>query len=496
MNKSKRVLVTILLVLIVLGTTFVQSFYHVALANANEYYKVYLNGKSIGMIESSDSLYALINEEQENIRKKYNVESVYPPSDFEIVKVNTFSDKLSSVEEIYKKIENADNFTIKGYTISMKKSDSDEKIMVYVLDREVFEKALKKFVLAFVDDDTYNDYLNGTQDDIIDVGSIIDKMYFQESISIKEGYISVNNKIYTDEAELSQYLLFGANADMQSYTVKLGDTLETIAENNKLNVQELLISNPEYRDETAILAVGDTLNVTYLNPVLNLVEEIHKVEDVEATMETKIVYDDTKPSNYSEVTTEGVTGITRMTEEYQMINGEANSEVIITNKQVIREPVTQVTTKGRKTYYSPITGTYVDTGLEWGWPTNSGYIITSPFAWRWGKHHDGIDISGTGEGSPIYAAGVGEVIYAGVGGQAGWEAGINVIIKHANNYYTLYAHLSRVTVTTGQNVVKGQVIGAMGHTGYALGTHLHFSASIGEPYRGSYSFFNPLNLYR
>jgi murein DD-endopeptidase MepM/ murein hydrolase activator NlpD len=468
-------------------------------STAGNYYRVYLKGEDIGLIASSDELYDLINKEQEIIREKYNVENVYPPSDFEIVKTYTFNNKLSTVEDIYHKIEHVDNFTIKGYTITIKMPNSDQKTTISVIDREVFEEALKNFVAAFISDKDYENYINNTQAQILDVGSIIDKMYFQESISIKEGLVSVNNKIYTDVTDLSQYLLFGANADMQSYSVQLGDSLESIAEANHLNVQELLISNPVYRDENAILAVGDSLNVTYLNPALHLVEEIHKVEDVEAQMETKVVYDDTKPYTYSEVTTAGVTGITRMTVNYQVVNGEQGEEVKITKRVVIREPVTQVTTKGRK-YPSGgtgnITGQYVDTGLEWGWPTNSGYMITSGFAWRWGKHHDGIDISGTGEGSPIYAAGDGYVEFSGNGGPAGWEGGNNVIIRHNNNYYTLYAHMRSLKVQTGQTVKKGQVIGTMGHTGYAFGTHLHFAASIGFPYRSPYKFFNPLQLYK
>ncbi len=493
--KAKQIIITLLICSISLMVFVSEKLYFVSNKTANSYYKVYLKGKEIGLIESKDELYDLINTEQENIRNTYNIDTVYPPSDFELVQTNTFSQDLSTASAIYKKIENADNFTIKGYIISLKNDEETKEI--YVIDKTIFENALKNFVHAFVDEETYQDYINNTQDEIIDVGSIIDKMYFKESISIKEGYISVSDKIFTDEKELSQYLLFGENADINEYTVKLGDTLESIAEDNKLNVQELLISNPEYRDENAILAIGDKMNVTYLNPVLNLVQEIHKVEDVEAVMETKVEYDNTKPYSYSEITTPGVTGITRLTQEYQVVNGESSNEVKITNKVTIREAVTQVTTKGRKSYYTPnITGTYVDNGQEWGWPTNSPYIISSQFSWRWGKHHDGLDITGTGEGSPIYAAGSGTVIQAGWGGQALSEAGVNVIIQHDNDIYTLYAHMRSTSVRVGQTVTKGQVIGTMGHTGYAFGTHLHFSASKGNPYRGSYAFFNPLNLYK
>lgn len=492
--KTRQIIITVLICFIAIALVVSQKIYNSVYKPANSYFKVYLKGKEIGLIESKDELYELINNEQESIKKTYNIDTVYPPSDLELVEANTYSHDLSTASSIYKKIENADNFTIKGYIVTLKEDDSFEEI--YVLDRSVFEKSLMNFVHAFVDEETYQKYINNNQDEIVDVGMIVDKMYFKESISIKEGYISVSDKIYTDEKELSQYLLFGKDADILEYEVKIGDTLESIAEDNKLNVQELLISNPEYRDENAILAVGDKLNVTFLNPVLNLVQEVVKVEDVEAVMETKVEYDYNKPYSYSEVTTEGVTGITRLTQEYQILNGESSNEVKITKQVTIREAVTQVTTKGRKSYSSNIVGNYVDNGQEWGWPTNSPYIISSSYSWRWGKHHDGIDITGTGEGSPIYAAGEGVVIQAGWGGQAGSEAGVNVIIQHENNIYTLYAHMRATSVKVGQTVTKGQVIGSMGHTGYAFGTHLHYSVSVGNPYRGSYSFFNPLSLYK
>lgn len=66
--------------------------------------------------------------------------------------------------------------------------------------------------------------------------------------------------------------------------------------------------------------------------------------------------------------------------------------------------------------------------------------------------------------------------------KTGNSYGNYVKIKHDNNYYTLYAHMKykSVTVKTGDNVKKGQVIGAMGNTGHSTGAHLHFEVRRGN----------------
>ena len=128
---------------------------------------------------------------------------------------------------------------------------------------------------------------------------------------------------------------------------------------------------------------------------------------------------------------------------------------------------------------------------DWYWPTLKPYIITSPYGWRWGELHEGLDISGTGHGSPLFAANNGivyRVFYDSIGGN-------QVMIAHENNYYTWYAHMAATSVTPGQTVTRGQKVGTMGSTGYSTGTHLHFGAYKGIPARGGVSF-NPMTLYR
>jgi LysM repeat protein len=76
-------------------------------------------------------------------------------------------------------------------------------------------------------------------------------------------------------------------------------------------------------------------------------------------------------------------------------------------------------------------------------------------------------------GTALYASAEGTVIIAK---NAGWNGGYGqyVVIKHPNNTQTLYAHMSRVSVSVGQTVKKGQTIGLSGNTGRSTGPHLHF----------------------
>ena len=101
--------------------------------------------------------------------------------------------------------------------------------------------------------------------------------------------------------------------------------------------------------------------------------------------------------------------------------------------------------------------------------------ISSPFGYRTHpisgvrKLHTGLDF-GAGSGTPIYAANRGRVIFTG------WYGGYGntVIIDHGGGLTTLYAHQSRLRVSTGQEVALGDRIGDVGTTGYSTGPHLHF----------------------
>lgn len=116
-------------------------------------------------------------------------------------------------------------------------------------------------------------------------------------------------------------------------------------------------------------------------------------------------------------------------------------------------------------------------GGRFQWPVTGK--ITSPFGVR--VHptfktktvHTGIDISAP-HGTPVRAAGAGDVLYSG------WLRGYGqiIIMDHGAGYSTVYAHLSRIIATEGQRVVVGQHIGNVGDTGVTTGAHLHFEVRV------------------
>ena len=105
------------------------------------------------------------------------------------------------------------------------------------------------------------------------------------------------------------------------------------------------------------------------------------------------------------------------------------------------------------------------------WPV-SGPVV-SPFGYRWGRLHAGIDIA-VPYGTPIHAAAAGTVVLAG------WVSGYGnyTCIDHGGGLATCYAHQSSYAVSQGASVGQGQVIGYVGCTGDCFGPHLHFEVRI------------------
>ncbi len=132
-------------------------------------------------------------------------------------------------------------------------------------------------------------------------------------------------------------------------------------------------------------------------------------------------------------------------------------------------------------------------GGQFLWPVPGYYTITDPFGYRVHpitgvyKMHTGVDIAGSGiRGKAILAANSGKILKAGYN----TAYGNYVVIDHGGGYSTLYGHASSLTVSAGQAVSRGDVIGYVGSTGYSTGPHLHFEIIQNGTYLDPLSFFN------
>lgn len=479
-NKS-----TIIFIVSLICIVFVLGFSNTTNQEPNSYYQVYLDEKIIGVIKSKTELESYIDQQGEHIKKKYKTNKVYAPNGLQIKKIVTYDDKIDSAKEIYKKIQKMRPFTIKGYQLRIKNDKKSE--LIYVNRKIILQDAIENLIKTFVGESEYRGYVRKTQNPIETTGSYINNIYIGNDMTIKETNIPVTEKIFTDTTQLSQYLLFGTENNKYDYTVNVGDTIEQVAFNNQISVEEFFISNPKFTSRKNLLYPGQTVIIGMTNPKLQVVVEKQDVSDVTNSFMIEERYDSNKLLGEDEIIQAGENGVERVTQKLTIVNGDTISAEI-QQREELKPSIKQIVVKGEKIIPSVGSG-------AWHWPTPSHYVI-SPMGYRIdpisGRRalHTGADIAESC-GRPIYAANNGVVTVA----SSKYDNGIYVTINHNNGYYTLYAHMSGYTVKAGQIVSKGQVIGYVGRTGYATGCHLHFEAwRGGAPWRGK--AINALTLYR
>lgn len=114
---------------------------------------------------------------------------------------------------------------------------------------------------------------------------------------------------------------------------------------------------------------------------------------------------------------------------------------------------------------------------EFHYPTAPTSYVTSPYGWRHGRMHAGVDLK-VYTGDDIYAAFDGVVRVAKYYGAYGYC----IVIRHHNGLETLYAHSSKLLVEVNDHVKAGQVIALGGNTGRSTGSHLHFEVRVAGNY--------------
>ena len=183
---------------------------------------------------------------------------------------------------------------------------------------------------------------------------------------------------------------------------------------------------------------------------------------------------------WTAVLQEGSTGIREVTAQVRMIDG-VEVERTEVDKQIIQQPVSRILAVGgnQPLQFLPSSS---DGGTPSGafiWPADGGYISCAFMGYA---GHTGMDIAGYA-GMPLRASADGVVVVSKY--SAGY--GYHIIIDHGAGVQTLYGHCSALYKQVGETVSQGELIAAMGRTGWATGNHVHFEVRINGQYK------NPAN---
>ncbi len=295
-------------------------------------------------------------------------------------------------------------------------------------------------------------YTNTEETEVLD-------SYFSEEVEVCKGYLDIAKFNGYDEEENALAFIVKGTKEEKLHKVQKGENYWVIANYYGINPSDLEKANPDVKPEA--LQIGQEISLVVPRPLIS----VCTVEQATYTTEIpfNVVYEETSSMYKDETKTKvaGVLGEKAVVANVIRENGREVGRTILEEK-VVAEPSDKVVYKGTKDP-PPRMGSGVLSR-----PTSRG-AVTSEFGWRWGRRHEGIDL-GIPVGTEVKAADGGVVTFAGYNS----SYGNYVIIDHGGNISTLYAHNSKLLVSKGDKVYKGQVISKSGNTGRSTGPHLHF----------------------
>lgn len=400
-------------------------------------YELRIGDKTVGIIKSKASL----NREIETL--KHEMQEDYGKTDIKIgqnVKATAIFKSGSDIltdEELRSILKKNLHFKVKATALVV-----DNKDVTYLKNTSEVDKLLKKIKEPSIKE------ANGT-------GKFVE-IKFQEKVTKAEREVDISKVLDLKEAE--KLVLKGTTQEVK-YKVKEGDTDWDIARAHNMRVKDLEAANPGKNLE--LLQIDQELSMVVPKPYITVKSLEYAKYNMPIPFET--VYEDTDQMYAGDVKVkvEGIQGQKHIEAKVERINGKEVKREIL-KEENLSMPVSKIVIKGTKE--RPKTLAYG----KFIMPTNRG-TLTSRFGQRWGRMHKGIDLA-VPVGTVVSAADGGKVIFAGKKG----SFGNLVIIDHENGYHTYYAHNSKLTVSAGDRVYRGQQIAYSGNTGRSTGPHVHF----------------------
>lgn len=361
-------------------------------------------------------------------------------------------------------------------------------ILYSVNEPNAYEICINKKVIAYINNDKKDlDLVNNIVEEL---SSRFSTLKLKNSITINT--VKINEELLTDDSLIKKSIVensgilvdaYAMTADGREFAVVASEEegkniLENVKNNyitkSGLEVKSCVLkTNIKYVKKKVLMPQIDEIDI-----VVNRIKAVNeKAQSQLVAFELKGIKESSEaisPSidikwseemtvGQSKLLNNGIEGKKSVTKEIQMINSKVLSTRITSEKTVVK-PINKVVLQGSKSPGAVAAGTLF---------IPSRGTISSGFGMRWGKMHEGLDIAAN-MGDPIYAALDGKVIYSA------WETGYGNVIKlqHDNGLITIYGHCSKLVVTVGQYVKKGDEIALVGSTGNSTGPHLHFEVRV------------------
>jgi len=448
MKKIDKKILMILMVVITTVTVVVM------LVRSTKAYEVFLDDRSIGIVDSQSTFTELVENIRKQAESRYGTEvfvaskidykEVYLPDSGRII-------NAASGESI-SQVADSVLLEVKIYAINV-----DGEDIAYFRDRASAEQVLEQIKAPYVQD---------AENGVVTT--------FVEAVCIKERIVPSSELPELQDPEEAYSDIMQENETIKKYVVQKGDTVSEIAERLGIRVKDIEKANPGLNIHR--ISIGQELNLSVPRYRINVMQTKTTVYEDAAPYRVEYEETDELYKGETKVKVRGEEGKKLVKACYISINGYPE-ETRILDDTILEEPKPEIVLKGTKE--RPRTMAY---GVFY-WPSRGR--ITSRYGPRWGERHSGIDIAAS-KGSAIKAADGGVVKFAGWNGNYGKL----VIIDHENGYTTYYGHCNTIKVKTGQRVARGEVIATVGETGRATGPHLHFEVrKNGVP-------VNPLNYIK
>lgn len=427
------------------------------------------------VLRGSTEIFGTINtdeEIEENVYRLMLENSVETKESAYEVKINRFTVKLKTADEVIALLEAAKNVydTEDAYSVNLvldptreldvlttemvrndEKSDDNEEEEVDVLPKAGISQKFEQF---------YNE-ANEYEEIGFTLG--IKSIDFNENVEVVKTYVD-KDEISTLDAAIAE--VTKEKETSKIYVVESGDTIGLVAQKNGLSVDELLEMNSStLENENSMLHVGDELKVTSPEPELSILKTEEKYFADYYDAEVQYIDNDDWYTTEQKVLQEPEKGYRKMIADITYKNDE-QVRVDIVYENIVKEAIPKIVERGTKTpptYIYPVSGR-----------------VSSSFGRRKAPkkgastYHKGMD----------FAVPTGTAIRATSGGvvtKAGWGSGYGyvVYIRHPDGKESRYGHCSKVLVKAGQSVKQGEKIALSGNTGISTGPHLHFEILVG-----------------